>query len=263
MSEKPTIVLVPGVWHKPLIYTDVASHLKKHDYPTVLLPLPSAGAIPPHQDFTEDVTAIRDCLTSLVNKGKDVVLVVHSYTGIPGSKACESLSKKERSAKGETGGVIRIVFTNAFAMSEGFQPTPRGQYSHFPAWMKINASDDITTVHPLDAANIFYHDLPSSESSATTQEWVEKLQPHHSLGVYSSTLTYAAWKDIPSTYIQGMKDWSVFTPDAVEAMLGAAREVNKHVFDVVEKCEEGGHCLMISFPEWTANALRRVAGEKG
>lgn len=110
----------------------------------------------------------------------------------------------------------------------------------------------------LDAAKIFYHDLPTSEA----EKWIEELE-HQSLGVYSSTLTYAAWKDIPSTYLQGVKDQSAFTLEAVEGMLAAAREVEPSAFDVVERCEEGGHCMMIAFPEWTADALRRAAGEGG
>ncbi|KUJ15495.1 uncharacterized protein LY89DRAFT_720029 [Mollisia scopiformis] len=239
--SKPTIVMVPGAWHKPIIYSDVASHLHKHGYPTVLLPLPSAGAVPPHEDFAEDVTAIRDCLTSLINEGKDIVLAVHSYTGMPGSEACKGLGKKERQTRGEKGGVIRFVCINAFAMPIGFQPTLRGEYSQFPAWMKINTSDDITTVTPSDAASIFYHDLPSSECSSTREKWVKELEPHQSLG---------------------MKDKSVFTLEAVEGMLGAARGQVESAFDVVERCEEGGHCLMVSYPEWTAQALRRAAGEK-
>lgn len=130
--------MVPGSWHKPTIYNGVASNLQKHDYQTVLLPLPSAGAVPPNQDFTEDVTAIRDCITSLVSEGNDVVLVVHSYTGLPGSEACKGLGKKEREAKGEKAGVVRYVCLNASAMPEGYQSIPRGQYSQFPEWMKID-----------------------------------------------------------------------------------------------------------------------------
>lgn len=125
--------------------------------------------------------------------------------------------------------------------------------------MKINVEEDITTVSPSDAKEIFYHDLEEEEEK---ERWVKELESHQSLGVYSSKLSYAAWKDIPSTYVQGMKDRSVFGEEAVEAMLGAARKEVSSAFDVVEKCEEGGHCLMIGFSEWTAGVLRRAAGER-
>jgi hypothetical protein len=64
--SKPTIVMVPGAWHKPVIYSDVATLLSAHGYPTISLPLPSVGAVPPHQDFNGDVMAIRECSLFLV-----------------------------------------------------------------------------------------------------------------------------------------------------------------------------------------------------
>ena len=134
---KPTFVFVPGAWHKPDIYSAVINSLNDHEYPTVGLPLPSAGAMPPNMTFDEDVKAIRDTLTKLVDtEEKDVILVVHSYTGMPGAEAPQGLGKKDRQGKGLKGGVVRLVFIMAFAMSEGFQPTAGGQ--QMPEWMKVD-----------------------------------------------------------------------------------------------------------------------------
>ena len=134
---KPTFVFVPGAWHKPEIYSTVIESLNEHGYPTVGLPLPSAGAMPPNMTFDEDVKAIRDTLTKLVDtEEKEVILVVHSYTGMPGAEAPEGLGKKDRQDKGLKGGVVRLVFIMAFAMPEGFQPTASGQ--QMPEWMKLD-----------------------------------------------------------------------------------------------------------------------------
>ena len=163
---------------------------------------------------------------------------------------------------------MRFVRLNSFAMPAGFQLTPEGQYAGFPDWMKLDTEvltpfplkspnsnhhpqNDVIVVTSLDAPKIFYHDLASSEA----EKWVSELEPHQSLGVYSSTLTYAVWKDIPSTYLQGVKDQSVFGPEAVEGKLVAAREVRPSAFDAVERCEEGGHCLMDFFSR--SGLLRR------
>lgn len=108
-----------------------------------------------------------------------------------------------------------------------------------------------------DAKKIFYNDI----SSERGDELAAQLVPQ-SLGVYSSTATYAAWQDIPSTFLAGGTDQSSFSPMMVEMMIKGAQMVNPNAFDVVEVCKEGGHCLMISYPEWTAEALRRAAGEK-
>jgi pimeloyl-ACP methyl ester carboxylesterase len=90
---------------------------------------------------------------------------------------------------------------------------------------------------------------------------VAKLK-HQSLGVYFCTPTYTAWKDVPSTFLQGDIDQSSVSGEMVKEMLAGARAIKPSAFDVVEHCEDGGHCLTISRPEWTADALRRAAGEK-
>lgn len=48
-----------------------------------------------------------------------MVLVLHSYGGIPGSDAAETYSKSERMAKGLCGGVVRVVWISAFACDVG------------------------------------------------------------------------------------------------------------------------------------------------
>ena len=103
---------------------------------------------------------------------------------------------------------------------------------------------------------IFYNDLPSAEAD----EWASKLT-HQSVGVYSSMQAYAAWRYIPSTYVIGEQDQTVFTPQVAQMMIEEARRLEPGAFDVVEKCEGGGHCLMISRPQWLADVLRRAAGE--
>jgi hypothetical protein len=44
-------------------------------------------------------------------------------------------------------------------------------------------------------------------------------------------------------------------------VIKGAREIEPSAFDVIENCKEGRHCLMISYPEWTADTLRRAAAE--
>lgn len=66
---------------------------------------------------------------------------------------------------------------------------------------------------------------------------------------------------IPSTYLISAEDRTRFTAAVSELMVQGAREVEPSAFDVVERCEGAGHCVMVGFPEWTAGALRRAAGE--
>jgi pimeloyl-ACP methyl ester carboxylesterase len=144
MERKPTIVMVPGAWHKASIYSFVSSILNTHGYPTICLDLPSAGAIPPHTSFDHDVSTVRECLTSLVSSNKDVVLVAWSYGGFPSGEAPKGLSKKERTAQGLKGGVIRFVVINGVAMPAGYQPHAPGDYGSMPEWIE----KDIPVVSP-------------------------------------------------------------------------------------------------------------------
>lgn len=59
----------------------------------------------------------------------------------------------------------------------------------------------------------------------------------------------------------GTEDKTTFTMEMVDYMINNAKSIEPSAFDVVEKCD-GGHCLMISRPEWLADVLRRAAGEK-
>ncbi|KAL9077081.1 MAG: hypothetical protein Q9157_003477 [Trypethelium eluteriae] len=254
--------------------------LKATGYPTIGLPLSSVGANPPKPGFTDDVKAIRDCLTHLiVSEEKDVVLVSHSYAGMPANEAPVGLGAKERSSKGLKGGVIRLVFIMAFAMPEGFQPTAGG--AQMPDWMKVDMEvsctlDDqggvyfvnrmstdlsarcvqngVVNVEPNDAKRIFYNDLTSEQGDT----WAAKLKPQ-SLGVYASQTTYSALRYIPSTYVIGTNDQTTFTPQVVDMIIKTARTTEPSAFDVVETCD-GGHCLMINRPDWLAGVLRRAAG---
>lgn len=52
-------------------------------------------------------------------QAKNVVLYLHSYAGCPGSSAIAGLSKAERNAKGEQGGIIGLIYQSAFALEPG------------------------------------------------------------------------------------------------------------------------------------------------
>jgi hypothetical protein len=57
-------------------------------------------------------------LTPLVNAGKNVVMVMHSYGGAPGSAAVKGLTRAVRQTAGLPGGVIELVYMAAFAFDD-------------------------------------------------------------------------------------------------------------------------------------------------
>ena len=117
----PTIVIVPGAWHSPAHFKQLIALLKQAGYPVSSYSLPSLEPSDPNATTTtSDSTFIKEkILAPLLEKGSDILLVMHSYGGSPGSVAARGLSKVERISQGLQGGVIGLVFIAALLAPEG------------------------------------------------------------------------------------------------------------------------------------------------
>lgn len=56
---------------------------------------------------------------------------------MPGCDAPQGLGKKERMQDSKKGGAVRLVFINAYAVPENFQPAPNRDISIAPTWVKV------------------------------------------------------------------------------------------------------------------------------
>ncbi|TVY22022.1 hypothetical protein LARI1_G000089, partial [Lachnellula arida] len=254
--SKPIFLCIPGASHSPRVYEPLKAALLCYGYTVVPLGLPSVGGNPPTYDFTEDVAVIRNMATHLVESGNDVIVVMHSYGGLPGGEALQGLGKREREQRGLRGGVIRLVFIMSWMAKEGFQPSPRGDVSAFHPYMRPDLHTGTTTINPKEAASVFYNDMPAREA----EYWASQLLPQ-SIGVFWSQTTFAAWRYIPSTYVLCGRDNCVSLAYG-EMILKDARDSTPNMIDAVERCDEAGHTVFLSQVPWTVNMLRRAAGER-
>lgn len=119
MAAKPTIVFSMGAWLLPPAFSTIQDKLSQRGIPSEVPAHPSIGAEPPNKTLTDDVASFKAVLARLVEEGKDVVVVGHSYGGVVASCAIEGLDKDARKAAGKQGGVIRIVYMAAFALDKG------------------------------------------------------------------------------------------------------------------------------------------------
>ena len=119
-SGKPIIAIVPAAWHSPVHYEEYANQLRLARFDIISQQLPSTGASNLNvQSVAGDASfIIRNQLLLLIDVGKEVLLVMHSYSGGPGAMAASGLSIAERHAAGQTGGIIRLVFIAAFLAGE-------------------------------------------------------------------------------------------------------------------------------------------------
>lgn len=58
-------------------------------------------------------------MLQLLDAGKDVIVVPHSYGGVLGGGAAHALSKLTRAREGRATGVIGLVYVVAFPLDEG------------------------------------------------------------------------------------------------------------------------------------------------
>ena len=72
----------------------------------------------------DDIAAIRSAVKSLVDQGRELVLVLHSGGGFLGSNAIEGLTLPPREKEGLAGGVKKIVFIAGAVFVEGFEHKP-------------------------------------------------------------------------------------------------------------------------------------------
>ena len=136
--SKPVFVLLHGAWHTPKCWDLLVSELDKAGYESVAPALPSSNASPLPSDWSADLDTIQTTVRELIEAGRDVVVVMHSFSGMTGGTALERLDKQSCAARGLKGGVVRVVYINAFLVSEGFQHSPRGTRDYMIPEMKTD-----------------------------------------------------------------------------------------------------------------------------
>lgn len=88
--------------------------LEKAGYTTELVERPSVGPSKHLLDFSADVVAIRSRIQKAVDDGDKLVVVGHSYGGIPASEAVKGLDSASCQQAQKPGGVAHPFFLASF-----------------------------------------------------------------------------------------------------------------------------------------------------
>lgn len=247
-SETTTILFVPGAWHGPECFDDVVQRLESLNYKTDKVHLPSVNPRKHHSDFSADVAQIRKQIENAADKGQSVVVVVHSYGGIPSNEAIKGLDIKTRHLNGLNGGVTHLFFCCSFIITEGQSLISAFGGNDLP-WFKV--SDDQLEVNPATPEKVFYNDCNEMQ----IQKALSALRPH-SYQTFHSPCTYAAWKEVPSTYLYCLQDAAI--PVSVQKMM--VEETAKGYIMATEMVD-ASHSPFISKPDEVTASIRRAAGE--
>jgi pimeloyl-ACP methyl ester carboxylesterase len=117
---KPIILIVPGGFTLPELYSDVITHVASKGYPIEALHLPSVGyktSVP--GTMQDDAAFIASEISKHADEGKDVVLIAHSYGGLPATESAKELSKADRQRQGKSGGLVRLAYISCIILPVG------------------------------------------------------------------------------------------------------------------------------------------------
>ncbi|KAM5345129.1 hypothetical protein ACJ41O_010991 [Fusarium nematophilum] len=218
------VVIVPGSFAPAKHYSVLTNSLAENGVESVVIDTPSVGrreGLPP-QTMSDDVNEIVRAASKLLDEGKDVILMTHSYGGIPGTQSLEKLSRKARSAAGQSGGVDKIIYLT---------------------------SEDYMRLDPEGQTPFTFSDLPAEEGLK-----LAKGMPEHSTASFKEKLTYPGYNDVDVTYIVCEEDKTI-PPEYQYAMIELLKSSTGKDIDVQKL--KSGHAPNVSQPD---NVSRIVKG---
>jgi len=251
MASNPAIVIVPGSFSMVSLYDKVVTAIKAAGFDTVeVVDLASTGKKDPPATLQDDVNAIRAVVEGLADQGKDVILVPHSYGGVPTSQSIEQISKEHRAKAGKKGGVVHLLYITSIApaLGESIATTVPAADNEDQA-MRLDGA--YLEAIPENHSHKTFSDLPKEEGLSWARQF-----PAQSAVTFATPLTYAGYKDVSVTYFLAEGD-KLITP-----------EVQLKIIDNIERARGGeievlkyntGHVPHLSKPEAVTDAIKKVA----
>ncbi len=123
--SKPSILFIPGSFVLPELYDPVVEAVRAKGCDIKVLHLPSVGPSArtgregPAPSMHDDAAFVAREVEKLADEGKEVVLMGHSYGGVPITQAVEGLSLQDRRQRGKTGGIVRLAYMTALVPALG------------------------------------------------------------------------------------------------------------------------------------------------
>ncbi|KAH7002539.1 Alpha/beta hydrolase fold-1 [Ilyonectria destructans] len=245
MPSKPTIVFIPGGWHGPDVWDKLTSLLRAQEYRCVSVELPST--LPDHNTtFSDDFNAARQCITAETTRGRDVVVVVHSYGGVVGSSAVKGLTRPKNPESEHAGPkqashshVIGIAMMASYFPPSGLSCIDALGGTPPPSW-NINSEAGLAELTG-DVRDFLYHDLSIDEGNLA----VSRLRKHSLRSLSEGgEYVYSGWMDVPVWYLAARDD-KAFPVEIQKAGVQIARDNGS---DVTLREINTSHSPMLSKP---------------
>ncbi len=148
--SKPAIIFIPASYVLLPVYQPLFNAVSEADYEIKGIHLATIGlrsrqgrdgAAPSMYD---DAAMIAREVENFADQGKDVILMGHSYAGIPISQSTEGLGKDERKAQGKVGGIIQLAYISCLVPAVGY--SAGSLLSRFPNERRPLTSVDVSSL---------------------------------------------------------------------------------------------------------------------
>lgn len=167
---------------------------------------------PPNADLGSDTDLIRSYATSLVEAGRTVAVLMHSYGGQVGTNALYGLSKNSRSAQGKQGGISHLIYMAAFALPEGKSMVDKveefGHLDRMPVAFGFDEDQSCVPNYPKEGliGEPYANELDPEE----LQEYIASLVRWNGKCMYLPIQNTPAWRDeVGICYIYTVGDVTV------------------------------------------------------
>jgi len=200
MAAKPAIVVSHGAFHKPSQYSALINGLQDRGYEVHCPQLPSVGSS--QENYEPDVAILTNTIESLLAKDLDIVLMAHSYGGIPASATAASFLKPA----GSSGhGVIALIYMCAFLPAAGQSVA---DLSGGEEWLGLDEHLGQGYVKPEMAQHALYTDVLDQNM---VDENIRQLRGQ-AAGTLLSKVDVEPWKEVRTTYIICELDQAILLP---------------------------------------------------
>ncbi|EHK23860.1 uncharacterized protein TRIVIDRAFT_147410 [Trichoderma virens Gv29-8] len=249
---KPHILLIPGAWHPGSTLDTFVRSLEAAGFSAEAVSLRSVGTA--GISVQDDEAQVKAVLTLLVDEGRNVLIVAHSYGGMvtSGLVANPGLDKRSREALGLQGGVVGIVYLAALMplQDESITQLGNGQLSPY---VNRDKAETEGLLYTLDEEETFYNDCSAEIARSATA----MLKPH-SVRAMQSAPSAVGWQDKSydgrRAYIRCLKDNAL--PVKIQDHLVARSGVEWAV-----KTLDSSHSPFLSMPDELTRTLEEIIEE--
>ncbi|KAI0190608.1 Alpha/beta hydrolase fold-1 [Astrocystis sublimbata] len=184
----PTIAIIAGAWQNSEHYEPLRRALGARGYDTVCRSPPSVTLPHGDTDLEADAAFVHDeILLPIIEKGNEVIVLMHSFAGVYGGSGVKGLAKSVRAAEGKQGGIIALVYLACPCVPSGVSTLQlMGIGEELTPWVKLD--NGLLTVP--DPTPLLFHKLPAGEAA----EWASMMR-HQAIKPMQSIVTYAPFED--------------------------------------------------------------------